>query len=169
MPDRASTRATAGTRPSSVPSFLTWSPRPRATPTCSAWSPSRLRSKGRVMPINPEAVGATSEPADRSWDSKDALLYAVGVGCGIPDPLDELQFTTENTQNMQQQVLPTFAVIAGMAGGGAMGRIGSFNPAMLVHGEQAITLHKPIPVAGTVTCVGKVVGIWDKGSAAVVE
>src|SRR5437764_5898110 len=121
------------------------------------------------MPINPEAVGATSEPADRSWDSKDALLYAVGVGCGIPDPLDELQFTTENTQNVQQQVLPTFAVIAGMAGGGAMGRIGSFNPAMLVHGEQAITLHKPLPVSGTVTCVGKVVGIWDKGSAAVVE
>src|SRR5436309_3037685 len=93
----------------------------------------------------------------------------MGAAAANKKPEDFDAFTPENTQNVQQQVLPTFAVIAGMAGGGAMGRIGSFNPAMLVHGEQAITLHKPLPVSGTVTCVGKVVGIWDKGSAAVVE
>ena len=32
------------------------------------------------MPINPDAVGATGGPVTRSWTSKDALLYAVGVG-----------------------------------------------------------------------------------------
>ena len=32
------------------------------------------------MPINPEAVGEVGEPKTRSWTSKDALLYAVGVG-----------------------------------------------------------------------------------------
>jgi acyl dehydratase len=117
-----------------------------------------------AMPINPDAVGSTSDPIERSWDSKDALLYAVGVGAG----LDELQFTTENSRGIDQQVLPTFAVIAGM-GGNAMGKIGDFNFTMLVHGEQAIELHKPIPVKGTVRTVSKVTGIWDKGSGAVIE
>jgi len=116
------------------------------------------------MPINPDAVGSTSDPIERSWNSKDALLYAVGVGAG----LDELAFTTENSRGVDQQVLPTFAVIAGM-GGNAMGKIGEFNFAMLVHGEQAIELHKPIPVEGTVRTVSKVTGIWDKGSGAVIE
>src|SRR5438270_305979 len=105
------------------------------------------------MPINPDAVGATGTPTERSWTSKDCLLYAVGVGAGIPDPLDELAFTTENSKGITQQVLPTFAVIAG-AGGGAFGAIGSFNPAMLVHAEQAIHLHRPIPVEGKVRTTG---------------
>ena len=47
------------------------------------------------MPINPDAVGARSEPARHRWSSKDSLLYAVGVGAGAVDPLDELEFTTE--------------------------------------------------------------------------
>src|ERR671919_125613 len=34
------------------------------------------------MPINPDAVGSVSEPARRSWTSKDCLLYALGVGAG---------------------------------------------------------------------------------------
>ena len=34
------------------------------------------------MPLNPAAVGATSEPAEFSWTSKDALLYAVSIGAG---------------------------------------------------------------------------------------
>lgn len=116
------------------------------------------------MPINPDAVGAKSEPHESSWDSKDCLLYALGVGAG----LDELAFTTENTKDVTQRVLPTFAVIAGMGGNGAIAKIGSFNPAMLVHGEQSITLHGEIPVQGTVRATSEVVGIYDKGKAAVV-
>ena len=61
------------------------------------------------MPINPDAVGTEGTPSKRSWTSKDALLYAVGVGAGT----DELAFTTENTKDTPQQVLPTFAVIIG--------------------------------------------------------
>ncbi len=119
------------------------------------------------MPINPDAVGAESDPVETSWTSKDALLYAVGVGAGSVDPAQELQFTTENSQNIQQQVLPTFAVIAGM-GGGAMAKIGEINWAMLVHGEQSIELSGPIPVEGTVRTSSRVTGIYDKGSGAVV-
>ena len=33
--------------------------------------------------------------------------------------------------------------------------IGTFNPALLVHGQQAVTLHRPIPVEGTATVDGE--------------
>ncbi len=117
------------------------------------------------MPIDPTAVGATSDPIERSWTSKDALLYAVGVGAGT----EELAFTTENSHGVEQQVLPTFAVIAGLGGGGAMRAVGDVDRSKLVHGEQAFTLHAPIPVEGRVRSVTKVVGIYDKGSGAVIE
>ena len=32
------------------------------------------------MPINPDAVGTQGEPSRRSWSSKDAILYGLGVG-----------------------------------------------------------------------------------------
>jgi len=116
------------------------------------------------VPINPDAVGAVGTPSRRSWTSKDALLYAVGVGAGT----DELQFTTENTRDFPQRVLPTFAVIIG-GGGVPMDKIGSFNPALMVHGEQSIELFDEIPPDGEIESVGQITGIYDKGSAAVVE
>jgi acyl dehydratase len=119
------------------------------------------------MPINPDAVGSSGE-GERKWNSKDCLLYAVGVGAGADDPLKELQFTTENSRDIEQQVLPTMAVLLGGAGG-AMRNVGTFNPAMLLHGEQEITLHKPIPVEGHVRSVSTLTGVYDKGSGAVLE
>jgi acyl dehydratase len=116
------------------------------------------------MPLNPDAVGSTSEPVEASWNSKDALLYAVGIGAGR----HELAFTTENTNGIDQQVFPTFPVVIGWGTGSALGTIGSFNPAMLVHGQQAVTLHRPIPVEGSVTITSEVTGMYDKGKAAVV-
>lgn len=114
------------------------------------------------MPINPDAVGTKGEPGRRSWTSKDALLYAVGVGAGT----EELQYTTENTKDLPQKVLPTFAVIIG-GGGVPMGAAGTFNPAMMVHGEQGIELFGDIPAEGEIESVGEITGIYDKGSAAV--
>lgn len=120
------------------------------------------------MPINPDAVGSSSDPQDASWTSKDCLLYALGVGAGVQDPTGfELEFTTENSQDIQQRVLPTFPVVV-QGGGGAFARIGTFNPAMLVHGEESVTLHAPLPVEGKVSVVTTVTGIYDKGSGAVV-
>ncbi len=116
------------------------------------------------MPINPKAVGSTGNPTRRSWTSKDALLYAVGVGAGT----GELPFTTENTKDVAQRVLPTFAVIIA-TGGMPMDKIGSFNPFLMVHGTQGIELFGEIPADGEIETVGKVVGIWDKGNAAVLE
>lgn len=116
------------------------------------------------MPLNPEAVGSVGEPYEASWTSKDALLYAVGIGAGT----DELAFTTENTNGVGQQVFPTFAVTIGWGGGSPLHNIGTFNPALLVHGQQAITLHKRLPIAGSVSVQGRVAAMYDKGKAAVV-
>ena len=117
------------------------------------------------MPINPDAVGQESDPVSTSWTSKDALLYAVGIGAGT----NELAFTTENTNGVDQQVLPDDGGRARLGAWAARCAASArFNPAMLVHGEQRVTLHKPIPPEGSATLKSKLVGIYDKGKAAVV-
>ena len=121
------------------------------------------------MAINPDAVGTTGTPVESSWTSKDGLLYAVGVGAG-QDPLDrrELPFVGENSIDVAQRILPTMVVTLPDVSG-AFANIGSFNPAMLVHGEERIVLHREIPVEGTVSTVAEISAIWDKGKGAVVE
>lgn len=120
------------------------------------------------MPINPDAVGTVSDPHTASWSSKDCLIYALGVGAGVSDPTGfELELTTENTTDVTQRVLPTFPVVVG-GGLGGLDKLGSFNFAMLVHGEQSVTLHRPLPVEGSATSTITITGIYDKGSGAVV-
>jgi acyl dehydratase len=109
------------------------------------------------------------EPFIATWDSKDCLLYAVGIGAGAAD----LAFSTENSRDksgelIPQQVYPTFPVILTRDPGSPMRNIGTFNPAMLVHGQQAVTLHKPVPVEGSAKVVTRITGIYDKGKGAVV-
>ena len=49
------------------------------------------------MGINLDAIGMESEPHESSWDSKDCLLYSLGVGAGATDPTGfELEFTTNS-------------------------------------------------------------------------
>lgn len=121
------------------------------------------------MPMNLDAIGTVGEPEERSWTADDALLYALAVGAGYPDPLDELSFTTENTGSAPQQVLPTFGVINGMPTGSALSGIGDFNPAMIVHADQGITIHSPIAPSGSVKATSKLVDIADKRSGALVS
>lgn len=120
------------------------------------------------MPINPDAVGTRSEPSRNSWTSKDCLLYALGVGAGAEDPLAELEFTTENSQDITQRALPTIAVILGTLGAGLQA-VGSFNPIKLVHIEQRVELAREIPVEGEIKSVTEVVGIYDQGSGALIN
>jgi acyl dehydratase len=120
------------------------------------------------MGLNLDAVGMTSEPSERSWDHRDALLYALGVGAGALDPTGfELEFTTENSAGIDQKVLPTFATIVGQ-GGRPMADLGDIDMTKLVHGEQVIILHGEIPVSGTVRITTTVAGMYDKGSAGLV-
>jgi acyl dehydratase len=116
------------------------------------------------MPVNPDAVGEKGTPTRRAWRPKDALLYALGVGAGV----DELAFTTENTRDTPQRVLPTMAVVIGM-GGLPFEKIGTFNPAMLLHGAQKIEFFDEIPPEGEIETTGMIGAIWDKGKGASVD
>lgn len=110
------------------------------------------------MAIDPSAVGAVTKPQLFEWTDRDTLLYALGVGAGLED----LSFTTENSHDIPQQVLPTYAVICCPAFGAA-GKVGTFNWAMLLHGSQTVRLHAPLPPAGKLSVVSEVVDIQDKG------
>ncbi len=118
------------------------------------------------MPLNPEAVGRKGKPVRRTWRSKDALLYALGVGAGT----DELAFTTENTRDTPQRVLPTMAVVLG-GGGVPFEEIGTFNPALMLHGAQGIELFGEIPAEGEIESTGSIAAIRDtgEGTAGVAE
>ena len=110
------------------------------------------------MAINPNAIGAVTDPMLFEWTDRDTLLYALGVGAGAED----LRFTTENSHGITQQVLPTYAVICCPAFGAAA-KVGTFNWALLLHGSQTIRLHSPLPPAGKLSVVTEVADIQDKG------
>ncbi len=112
--------------------------------------------------ISSDLVGVTFEPVPFSWTSKDVILYALGVGA---KPEGELEYVYENKG---PKVLPTYAVIPGMMSMGGLVSNVEINLPMLLHGEQAITLHREIPPEGKVRVIGRVSEVWDKGKAAVI-
>ncbi len=120
------------------------------------------------MPIDPEkALGAELGSGETSWDADQVILYHLGLGAGVP-PTDpgELEYTYE--KNLK--VLPSFGVIPIFGALGGLGQVPGlqFNFAMLLHGEQDLEIHKPIPPQARVSSRGKVVGIYDKQKAALV-
>jgi len=113
------------------------------------------------MPIDLSYIGKKLGGVTQSWDQKDVMLYALGVGCGR----EQLPFVYER----DLKVLPTFAVVPAFPAmlnlGGAM----QVNPAMVLHGEQAIELTSGnIPVESTVTTTPTITAVYDKGKGAVV-
>ena len=113
-------------------------------------------------PISSDLVGMTFEPVPFSWDAKDVMLYAVGVGA---NPEGELEFVYEGKG---PKVLPTYAVIPGMFSMGGLVSNVDIDLTMLLHGEQSITLHREIPAEGKVRVTGRISEVWDKGKAAVI-
>jgi acyl dehydratase len=120
------------------------------------------------MPIDPKkALGAELGEGKYTWTKDQVILYHLGIGAGVP-PTDrsELEYTYE--KNLK--VLPSYGVIPVFGALGGLGSVPglSFNFAMLLHGEQDIEVHQPIPPEATVTSSGRVAEIWDKGKAALV-
>ncbi len=117
------------------------------------------------MTLNPEAVGTVADPEPIRWNSKDCLLYALGVGAGV----DELAFTTENTRGLPQRMLPTQPVVLALgACAGSLKLAGKIDWVRLVHAAQGVELLAPLPVDGEATVVARIAELWDKGKAALI-
>lgn len=122
------------------------------------------------MPIDKDkAMAATFTSAEGSWNQDDVILYHLGLGAGLDKPTDakELEYTYE--KNLK--ALPSFGVIPvfdalGKGMGGTPGI--EVNFALVLHGEQDIEIHRPIPVAAQVVNQPRIAGIYDKGKAALI-
>src|ERR1700681_3076995 len=113
------------------------------------------------MAIKLDLAGKKSDPIPFAYSWKDTVLYALGVGAKV----DELDFVYEARG---PKVLPTFAVVPSFTSMIAVaGDLGA-NPMMILHGEQQIILHRPIPPGGNLATVSEVKGIYDKGKGALV-
>ncbi|NMH98208.1 MaoC family dehydratase [Pseudonocardia acidicola] len=110
------------------------------------------------MGIKADSLGATAGPKDVSWTDRETLLYALGLGAGPED----LAFVTENSHDLPQQVLPTFAVIVA-AGFDALPKIGRPNWGRMLHGSQEIRVHRPLPAAGSLAVTSEIGELQDKG------
>lgn len=93
-----------------------------------------------------------------SYGDRETMLYALGVGFGR-DPMDEKELSFVYEKNLK--TVPTMATTIAW-GAGPMAESG-INYMMVVHGEQKLTLHRPLPVAAQITADSHVVGAWDKG------
>jgi acyl dehydratase len=125
-----------------------------------------------------ELIGTELARGTWRWDSDRALLYAIGVGAGLEDGTAELQFTTENTEGLAQQVIPSFLTQASPGKQLWMRPLGfkerEWNglswgwPEGMVHGQEEIRLIRPLPPEGTADVVLRLGGVYDKGSGALV-
>ncbi|MGC9537460.1 MaoC/PaaZ C-terminal domain-containing protein [Streptomyces sp. UG1] len=118
------------------------------------------------MPIDETLVGNTTPPVRRVWTASDAMLYAVAVGAGQPDPLAELEFTTENSQDRPQRVLPTFANVALRPNRPTLPD--DVDLGRMLHAEQAFELYDALPADGEVETDSRISAVYDKGSGALV-
>jgi acyl dehydratase len=122
------------------------------------------------LPIDPDrAIGAALGEREFSWTASDVLLYHLALGAGA-DPVDprELRYAYE----ADLQVLPTFGVVAPTLRESEPPRVSlpgiQIDLAAVLHGSQEISVHAPLPTAGTGIARGRIADVQDKGSAAVI-
>jgi len=125
------------------------------------------------MPIDPDVlVGATLPEIAFTWTESDVLLYHLAVGAGTA-PGDNLsaQALRWTVEGDRLQVLPSFGIVAPtfhlteppheLPGC-------DIDLSHVLHGTQAIEVHRSIPASGSVTVTTRITDVWDKGSAAVI-
>ena len=113
------------------------------------------------MAIDYEKLKAWSFPEEvRTWTWQDSALYALGVGLGH-DPVDEDQLRFVYEKDMV--ALPTMAVVLPPSGFWLRDPETGVDWKRVVHGEEGLTLHRPVPVEGRFVTKSRVEDIIDKG------
>ena len=114
------------------------------------------------MTINYQALRNWQfQPLEHSYTARDVMLYSLGIGYGL-DPLDpdDLSYVYEK----ELRVPPTFSVVLGHPGFWARDPRTGIDWVKLLHGEQTMTVHKPLPREGTVIGRSRISRLSDKGA-----
>ena len=100
-------------------------------------------------------------PVEQTYSERDTILYALGCGLGI-DPLDEaqLRFVFEEPELL---ALPSMAAVLSPPGFWARHPDSGIDWVRILHGEQAMEIHKLLPAAARVVATTQVTDIIDKG------
>jgi acyl dehydratase len=137
----------------------TWQPPALARCRCT-----RERLKSRVaehMSIQSLQGRASETPSEFSWDARDVRIYALGVGA-------ESAFSSPGTPAAPLRPLPSFAVLPGAAARRDLD-LSEIPRARTVHAEQHLEIRRMVATSGTLLTTCRVVGVWDKGSGALIE
>ena len=92
---------------------------------------------------------------------QDSALYALSLGCG-QDPMDEADLRLV-TEGAAMRALPTMAVVLGYPGFWLRDPATGVDAVRLVHGEQSVEIHAPLPTEGEVIGRSRVTGLVDRG------
>lgn len=97
----------------------------------------------------------------QTYTERDTILYALAVGAGRPDPAapEALRYTYE----ARLQALPTMAVVLGIGPNWILEPQWGIDFTRLLHGEQMLRIHRPLPPSGTIVATESVEEIYDKG------
>jgi acyl dehydratase len=97
-----------------------------------------------------------------AYGPKDTMRYALALGAGR-DPVDEraLRYVYEGRALV---ALPTMAVTLGYPGSWMAHPDSGIDYRKVVHGENRLTMHRPLPPEGTVVGRTRVTRIVDKGA-----
>src|SRR5215470_5694730 len=97
---------------------------------------------------------------EHSYTGRDTILYALGLGCGAEaSDAEDLKYIYEKGL----VALPTMAVVLASPGNWLASKESTVDYSKVLHGEQSLTLHRPLPHAGTVIGRGRIVDLLDKG------
>lgn len=114
------------------------------------------------MPIDPAHLLAFPIPDTRQTITpRDCILYALSIGMGM-DPLDHSQLDYVD-QHRALKVMPAMAVVLAQPGFWLADPATGVDAVRLVHGEQSIIWHAPLPISGELIGRTRVTGLVDKG------
>ena len=111
------------------------------------------------MALNYEKLMGLKRSGDRfAYTDRETMLYAIGIGMSR-DPYDqnELAYTFEKSK------LKTIASMATVLQRVPLLKDCGYDYTKVVHGEQRLTLEKPLEQEGEIVCDSRVVSAFDKG------